>query len=156
MCQWPSNLAEVKVAWGVLNILMFGPCLLKFTEDYGKFKGQDSLKNIFLKAHWKYLFRLTEAGRSLDFVLSNSPGDSDPPNVRIIGIYQSRLYNSQLSQWRICLQCRRIRVQFLGQEDPLKEEMATHSNILAWEIPWTEEPGGVSPWGHKIWTWLSN
>ena len=28
-----------------------------------------------------------------------------------------------------------------GQEDPLKEEMATHSNILAWEIPWTEEPG---------------
>ena len=32
-------------------------------------------------------------------------------------------------------------VQSLGQEDPLEEEMATHSNILAWEIPWTEEPG---------------
>ena len=29
----------------------------------------------------------------------------------------------------------------LGQEDPLEKEMATHSNILAWEIPWTEEPG---------------
>ena len=31
-------------------------------------------------------------------------------------------------------------VRVLGQDDPLKKEMATHSNILAWEIPWTEEP----------------
>ena len=31
----------------------------------------------------------------------------------------------------------------LGQEDPLEEEMATHSSILAWRIPWTEEPGGL-------------
>ena len=35
------------------------------------------------------------------------------------------------------------RVQSLGQEDSLEEEMATHSRILAWEIPWTEEPGGL-------------
>ena len=34
-------------------------------------------------------------------------------------------------------------VQSLGQEDPLEEEMATHSSILAWEIPRTEEPGGL-------------
>ena len=34
-------------------------------------------------------------------------------------------------------------VQSLGQEDPLEKEMATHSNILVWEIPWTEEPGGL-------------
>ena len=40
-------------------------------------------------------------------------------------------------------------VQFLGQEDPLEEEMATHSSILAWRIPWTEELAGYSPWGHK-------
>ena len=33
----------------------------------------------------------------------------------------------------------KTRVQFLGQEDPLEEEMATHSRILTWEIPWTEE-----------------
>jgi len=37
----------------------------------------------------------------------------------------------------------RDKVQSLGQEDPLMEEMATHSSILAWEIPWTEEPGGL-------------
>ena len=35
------------------------------------------------------------------------------------------------------------RVQSLGQEDPLEEGMATHSSILAWRIPWTEEPGGL-------------
>ena len=35
----------------------------------------------------------------------------------------------------------------LGQEDPLEEEMATHSSILAWEIPWTEEPGGIQSMG---------
>ena len=34
-------------------------------------------------------------------------------------------------------------VQSLGWEDTLEEEMATHSSILAWEIPWTEEPGGL-------------
>ena len=38
----------------------------------------------------------------------------------------------------------------LGQEDPLEKETATHSSILAWRIPWTEEPGGLySPWGRK-------
>ena len=34
-------------------------------------------------------------------------------------------------------------VQSLGWEDPLEKEMTTHSSILAWEIPWTEEPGGL-------------
>jgi len=38
-------------------------------------------------------------------------------------------------------------IQFLGQEDPLEKEMATHSSILAWEIPWTEEPGGLPSMG---------
>ena len=33
--------------------------------------------------------------------------------------------------------------QFLDQEEPLEKEMATHSNILAWKLPWTEEPGGL-------------
>ena len=38
-------------------------------------------------------------------------------------------------------------VQCLGWEDPLEEEMATHSSILAWKIPWTEEPGGLQAMG---------
>ena len=40
-------------------------------------------------------------------------------------------------------------VQSLGREDPLEKEMATHSNILVWEIPWTEEPGAIQPVGSK-------
>ena len=36
-----------------------------------------------------------------------------------------------------------MQVQSLGQEDPLEEEMATHCSLLAWKIPWTEEPGGL-------------
>ena len=43
-------------------------------------------------------------------------------------------------------------VQSLGQEYPLEEEMATHSNILAWRIPWTEEPGGLQSTGsQRVW-----
>ena len=41
------------------------------------------------------------------------------------------------------------RVQSLGREDPLEKEMAFHSSILTWKIPWTEESGGLSPCGHK-------
>ena len=40
-------------------------------------------------------------------------------------------------------------VQFLGWEDPLESEMATYSSILAWEIPWAEEPGGLQSRGRK-------
>ena len=40
-------------------------------------------------------------------------------------------------------------VQSLGQGDPLEKEMATHSNILAWRIPWTEEPGRLQSMGSK-------
>ena len=39
--------------------------------------------------------------------------------------------------------------QSLGREDPLEEEMVTHSSILACRILWTENPAGYSPWGHK-------
>ena len=44
----------------------------------------------------------------------------------------------------------------LGQEDPLEEEVATYSRILAGRIPWTEEPGGLQSMGLQSRTWLSN
>ena len=40
-------------------------------------------------------------------------------------------------------------IQSLAQEDPLQEEMATHSSVLAWEIPWTEETGGLQSMGSQ-------
>ena len=40
-------------------------------------------------------------------------------------------------------------VPSLGREDPMEEEMATHTSILSWRIPWTEEPGGLRSWGRR-------
>ena len=55
------------------------------------------------------------------------------------------MWASQVAQWDItCLPIQEtleMQVLSLGLEDPLEEEMATHSSIVAWKIPWTEEPG---------------
>ena len=57
-------------------------------------------------------------------------------------------WGSQVVQWeRIRLPMQATRVQSLGRADPLEEEMATHSSIPAWEIPWTREPGGLQSIG---------
>ena len=69
---------------------------------------------------------------------------------------RTRLWASLIAQLvKICLQCRNLLgvhetgVRFLGLEDPLEKEMATHSSILTWKISWTEEPGGPQLWGCK-------
>ena len=50
---------------------------------------------------------------------------------------------------------REIRLQILGQEDPLEKGMATHSSILVWKIPRTEEPGKLQSMRlQRVWTWL--
>ena len=54
-----------------------------------------------------------------------------------------------LRQYRICLQWRKPEFHSLGLEDPLVKGTATHSSILAWEIPWTEESGGLCPQAHR-------
>ena len=58
-----------------------------------------------------------------------------------------------MTQWkRIFLPMQKTQemwVRSLGWEDPLGKEMETYSSILAWRIPWTEEPGGLQPYGHK-------
>ena len=54
-----------------------------------------------------------------------------------------------LSGKRIHLSMQEMWVRSLGQEYPLEEEMATHSSILAWRIPWTEETGGLQSMGSQ-------
>ena len=63
----------------------------------------------------------------------------------------STLYNGFLddSAIKIYLPMQETRVRSLSQEDPLEKEMATHSSILAWEIPWTEDPGGLQSMGSQ-------
>ena len=56
-----------------------------------------------------------------------------------------------MAQWqRICLQMREAWVRSLSEEDPLEEGMATHSSILAWRIPWTEDPGRLQSMGYDM------
>ena len=65
------------------------------------------------------------------------------------------LVASQLKAFLVAQRIKRLpakqetRVQSLGWEDPLEKEMATHSSILAWRIPWTEEPGGLQSTGSQ-------
>ena len=63
------------------------------------------------------------------------------------------VWASLVAQWqRICLPMQKMQetpLHSLNQEDPLEQEMATHSSILAWRIPWTEGPGGYRLWKCK-------
>ena len=64
--------------------------------------------------------------------------------LQILGIFRASLVDQRLKRLP---PMQEIWVQSLGREDPLEKEMATHSSILAWRIPWTEEPS--SPQGRK-------
>ena len=67
----------------------------------------------------------------------SDPMDGSPPGSSVHGFFQ-------VVQWyRIHVPVQETRVQSLGQEGPLEKEMATHRSILAWRIPWTEEPDGL-------------
>ena len=57
--------------------------------------------------------------------------------------------SERLSGKRILLPMQSMHVQSLGREDALQEEMATGSGVLAWEIPWMKEPGGLQGGGHN-------
>ena len=74
----------------------------------------------------------------------------------VYGVAQSQTRLKRLSSSssstngkELASQCRRHKVWSLGQKDPLEEGMATHSSILAWRIPWTEEPGGLQSMGSQ-------
>ena len=86
--------------------------------------------------------------------------DCSPPGFSVHGIFQARvlgtnkLWDSRLdfpagSDGKASAYNAGDPGSTLGWEDLLEKKMATHSSILAWKIPWTEEPVGYSPWGHK-------
>ena len=78
---------------------------------------------------------------------------SSIPGVCLLGANSIPCRASQVAQrWRICLPMQEIQamgVWSLGWEGSLEEDMATHSNILAWGIPWTEEPSGLQSLGSQ-------
>ena len=71
---------------------------------------------------------------------------------RIADHWQLQIHSesSLVTRWyRICLPILETWALSLGQEDPLEKEMAAHTSILAWEIPWTGEPGGLQSVGSR-------
>ena len=87
--------------------------------------------------HMRNTYSLTKIGRDLDHQ----------------GFFWNQLLNELASlvaqRLKLLLAMPETWVQSLGQEDPLEKEMATHSSILAWRIPWMEEPGGLQSTGRK-------
>ena len=67
--------------------------------------------------------------------------DKIPDNLIIFSCDTMGFHVAQMVKNPLAMQ--EIWVRSLGQEDPLEKGMTTHSSILAWEIPWTEEPGGL-------------
>ena len=79
--------------------------------------------------------------------------------THISGFLSSVLEQASLVAWTVknLLAMQETWLQSLGREDPLEKEMTTHSSILAWKIPWTEEPGRLQSMGlQKSQTQLSN
>ena len=93
-------------------------------------------------------YRSTEAGDNRIERLECKGRESEESWLILFWIYRSPLGVSQMAQWVKNLSAmQETPVRFLGQEDPLEEGMATHSRIVAWRIPWTEEPGGLQSMG---------
>ena len=78
---------------------------------------------------------------------------ADMENRSTISVQQKEKGNSKtgcgVPQWLKLSPTQEMQVRSLGQEDPLEEGTATHSSILAWRIPWTEESGGLQSMSYK-------
>ena len=76
---------------------------------------------------------------------------SDPMNCSLLGSCVHGIFQARVLEWGAIAfsTMQETWVQFLNWEDPLKKEMATHSSILAWRIPWTGEPGGLQSMGSQ-------
>ena len=78
---------------------------------------------------------------------------SKPSKPTDFKVNMQEVGDSQVAQWVKNLpamqETEEMGVRSLGQEDPLEESLATHSNILAWRIPWTEKPGSVQSMGSR-------
>ena len=115
---------------------------------------------------WKGLFLSPFfcLNRMLLSQITTYPSSSHPSRLSSVTIFSVRptLSFSKIARWpltgqaslvaqwqRVCLLMQEMQVRSLSWEDALEEDMATHSSILAWRIPWTEEPGGLQSTGSR-------
>ena len=71
--------------------------------------------------------------------------------TNIVLIWASQVFSS-VKNLPAMQEIQEMQIQSLAGEDPLEEEMARHSSILAWESPWTQEPGRLQSMGSQSWT----
>ena len=105
------------------------------------------------RMHWRVL---RVATISLWATLLLARGDLELANAVIIILILLMIASLVAQRLKRLPPMWKIRVWSLGQEDPLEKEMATHSSILAWRIPWTEEPGRLQSTGSQSRTRPSN
>ena len=98
--------------------------------------------------------RVSNKIRAFGFYPLQVPSLPLPPLVVAPGPYMVSLFDAIFplvaQRLKRLSAMRETWVWSLGQEDSLEKEMAIHSSILAWRIPWTEEPVGYSPWGRRV------
>ena len=103
------------------------------------------LPNLYLYYSWTVSdFFVFPLGRKSE-VDSSSPWPNNSPLYQLPGLPRYHSGKESACWYRRC----EMQVWSLGWEDPLEEELATLSSILAWEVPWTEEPGGLPPMGSQ-------
>ena len=99
----------------------------------------------------------------LEWVAFSPPGEILDPGIEPMSLrpptltggffITSTTWAFQVAQWikksPAMQETQKMRVGYLGEEDPLEEGMESHSSILAWRIPWTEEPGGLQSIGSQ-------
>ena len=107
------------------------------SETWGEFHTVSSTTNTFSPTGCAGVFVLSLSAACSAVRTSGEPVSTPSPDINL-GVAQT-IKNLPAMQ--------ETQVQSLGQEDPLEEGMATHSSILAWRIPWTEEPGGLQSLG---------
>ena len=98
-----------------------------------------------------------QGGISVDVRISKYPDDGNSCinyiclNSKILHLVLAKTFpdGSVVKNPPAIQETQEMQVQSLGQVDPLEKEMATHSNILAWKIPWTEESGGLQSQGSQ-------
>ena len=133
---------------------------IPWTEEPGRLQSMGSL-SMGMTERLLFHFSLSCIGEGngnpLQYSCLENPMDRGAWWTAIYGVPQSQTQLKWVSSSIAYIYIYTEReVWSLGWEDPLEEEMATHSSIFAWRIPWTEESGGLQSGVTKSWTWLSD